>query len=315
MVKRENAIVCLPLLAIGLVIAASPFSSAGKATTQAAGKEGAHPLWNGEEKIEEYAKRTNLQPSRSVDLGSGVKLDLVLVPAGEFIMGEPEASLESEQATLKKSAADRQRPGLLAMPQHPVRLTKPLYMSKFVITQDQYQAVTGTNPSKLKGKDKPVNLVDWDDAQAFCKRLGEQLKQTVRLPTEAEWEFSCRGGTKTEYYSGDADADLDRVGWYAGNSKGTLHPVGQKEPNAFGLYDMHGNIGQWCVDRYADDTYSKSVVEDPQGPEHGTLHAMRGGSWGTPAWMCRSGVTFGAEVDDRSVGIGIRIVLPMPTAP
>jgi formylglycine-generating enzyme required for sulfatase activity len=188
-------------------------------------------------------------------------------------------------------------------------------MSKFVVTQDQYQAVSGTNPSKLKGKDKPVNGVDWDDAQAFCKRLSEQVKLTVRLPTEAEWEFSCRAGTKTEYYFGDAETDLDGVGWYAGNSKGTLHPVGQKAPNAFGLYDMHGNVGQWCVDRYADDSYSKSMVEDPQGPQTGKLRATRGGTWGTPAWMCKSGVTFGAEVDDRSVGLGIRIVLPVPTAP
>jgi len=244
-----------------------------------------------------------------------VKLELVLIPAGEFVMGEPEATADAEKATLKKSAADRKNPGLREIPRHPVRLTKPFYMSKFVITQDQYQAVMGKNPSKLKGNDKPVNRVDWDGSQAFCKRLSEQLKQTFRLPTEAEWEFACRAGTTTAYYSGDTNKDLDRIGWYTGNSKGTLHPVGQKEPNAFGLYDMQGSILQWCLDRYDDDTYSKSTVEDPQGPATGALRATRGGAWSTPAWMCKSGVTFGAESDDQSVGIGIRIVLPVPTAP
>jgi formylglycine-generating enzyme required for sulfatase activity len=184
-------------------------------------------------------------------------------------------------------------------------------MSKFVITQDQYQAAMGTNPSKLKGKDKPVNLVDWDGAQALCKKLSGQFKQTVRLPTEAEWEFACRAGTKTEYYSGDTEKDLDRVGWYTGNSNRTLHPVGQKEPNAFGLYDMHGNVGQWCLDHYADITYSKDTIEDPQGPATGRLRATRGGVWATPAWMCKSGVTFGAEADDKSIGLGVRVLVQM----
>ena len=129
-------------------------------------------------------------------------------------------------------------------PAHPVTLTQPFYMGKYVVTQEQYQAVTGATPSTFKGNDNPVEQVSWDDAEAFCKKLSEQTKQAVRLPTEAEWEFACRAGTKTTYYSGDTDKDLDRVAWNDANSKNTTHPVGQKEANTFGLYDMHGNVWQ-----------------------------------------------------------------------
>jgi formylglycine-generating enzyme required for sulfatase activity len=312
MTHLQSRRVCLSLLTIvSLLTFSGSFATACDAPPSAASKE-AYPLWDGKEPIADYAKRVKLPPTRSLNLAGGLKLDLVLIPAGEFVMGEPEATLESEKASLKKGAADRNKPGLMEIPRHPVRLTQPFYMSKFIVTQDQYQAVTGTNPSKLTGKDKPVNMVDWNDAQAFCKLLSDKTKQPVRLPTEAEWEFSCRAGTTTEYYSGDTEADLDRVAWYAGNSKKSLHPVGEKAPNAFGLYDMHGGIGQWCLDRYADANYPTTFIEDPQGPPTGALRAMRGGGWATPAWMCKSGVTFGAEIDDQSRGIGIRLVVTVP---
>jgi len=321
----------------------------------------AYPLWDGHESVAEYAKKVNLPPTKTLDLGNGVNIELVLIPAGKFIMGTPRPEPVGEEAfyiriftgqtllavgsgvllvllafMVTKAIRKRQRPKfsllrLVAMtlmagvalmgglhwrqsvrslenaqeeypaaqerfrhadsnekPAHPVTITKPFYMGKFAVTQEQYQQVTGQNPSEFKGKDNPVETVSWDDAQAFCKKVTEQTKQTVRLPTEAEWEFSCRAGTTTAYYSGDTEPDLARVAWYADNSKNTTHPVGQKEPNAFGLYDMHGNVYQACQDWYDSDYYGESVAENPQGPPPDTDHILRGGSWrNSPTW-CRS---------------------------
>jgi formylglycine-generating enzyme required for sulfatase activity len=118
--------------------------------------------------------------------------------------------------------------------------------------------------------------------------LAEQATQGVRLPTEAEWEYACRAGTTTTYFSGDAEADLARVAWYSANSKNTTHPVGQKEPNTFGLYDMHGNVWQWCEDRLDKNYYSKSPAENPEGPAQGAYRVLRGGPWALDPMYCRS---------------------------
>jgi formylglycine-generating enzyme required for sulfatase activity len=193
-------------------------------------------------------------------------------------------------------------------PAHGVTLTKPFYMGKFTVTQEQYQAVMGSNPSHFKGKDNPVEQVSWEDAQAFLKKLSEQTKQALRLPTEAEWEYSCRAGTTTMYYSGDTEADLARVAWYDGNSKSTTHPVGQKEPNKFGLYDMHGNVWQWCQDWYGEDYYGKSDAENPAGPEQGAFRLLRGGSWRNGPMDCRSGRRDRDGPGYRNLYLGFRIV-------
>ena len=324
--------------------------------------ERAYPLWNGSESVAKYAERVNLPPSKSLELGGGIIMELVLIPSGKYIMGtaEPEAVDEAVfrkkivvgQVLLAVNAAallvmlvvvivqaigEKRRPQLSLKflllvtvtaggcvlsglhwqqsskgleqaqvefqvsksrfelvsvdekPAHPVMLTKPFYMGKFPVTQEQYQAVIGANPSTFKGKDNPVDTVSWDDAQVFCKKLTEQTKHAVRLPTEAEWEFACRAGTTTAYYSGDAESDLSRVAWYGANSKGITHPVGQKEPNAFGLCDMLGNMWQWCQDWSAGvDYYSKSPTEDPEGPVQGVGRLLRGGSIGMDYSRCRS---------------------------
>jgi formylglycine-generating enzyme required for sulfatase activity len=339
--------------------------------------EPAYPLWDGQESVEQYAKKVNLPPTQTIDLGSGVNLELVLIPAGKFIMGTPEPTPVDEDGFHKRiltgqvllavsgvallvmlvvvivrAVRKKQRPKysllwLLAMtvaaggcvlsgvhwsqlvkgleqakldfiaakarfdsavqyekPAHAVTLTQPFYMGKYDVTQEQYQQVVGTNPSNFKGKDNPVEQVSWDEAQTFCKKLTEQTKQTARLPTEAEWEYSCRAGTTTTYYSGDSEADLARVAWYSENSEETTYSVGQKEPNAFGLYDMHGNVWQWCQDRYADDYYGKSVAENPQGPAQGTDRVMRGGSWfGDPVY-CRSASRLWHNPDDPRWRVG-----------
>jgi formylglycine-generating enzyme required for sulfatase activity len=200
-------------------------------------------------------------------------------------------------------------------PGHPVSLTQPFYIGKFAVTQEQYQAVIGAIPSSFKGKYDPVTNVSWDDAQAFCKKLTEQSKQTVRLPTEAEWEYACRAGTTTMYHSGDAEADLGRVAWYSANSKSGTHPVGQKEANAFVLYDMHGNVWQWCEDWWDENYYTNSPTEDPQGPAHGAGRVLRGGSWSFDPLHCRAACRGRGDPGNRRSSIGFRVAVPVSREP
>ena len=284
-------------------------------------------LWDGHESVDDYAKRCKLPPTKTLELGNGVKMELKLIPAGKFIMGTPEptpvdekivvgqallkARAEYAEAKARYDAVDpEQKPG------HTVTLTKPYYMGKYDVTQEQYQVVIGKNPSySFKGNDNPVENVSWYDAQMFCKKATAQSKQAVRLPTEAEWEYACRAGTSTTYYSGDTEKDLDRVAWYSANSNGTTHAVGQKEPNAFGLYDMHGNVWQWCQDWYAEDYYGKSAAENPQGPTQGTYRSKRGGSWGFNAMGCRATLRVAQIPVYRDYYHGFRVAVPAFEAP
>ncbi|HEY3322437.1 MAG TPA: formylglycine-generating enzyme family protein [Planctomycetota bacterium] len=315
-----------------------------------------YPLWDGKETVEHYARRVNLPATKTLDLGGGVKLDLVLIPAGKFMMGSPEREkpiigqtmvglsgavlLVLSMVVLIRARKKRTRPQfslafLLTLtlvaslgvwggvrwyealkggdefdnerPSHEVTLTQPFYMGKYPVTQEQYQQVIGTNPSSFKGKDNPVEQVSWDDSVEFCKRASEKTGQAVRLPTEAEREYACRAGTRTKYYSGDTEEDLKRVGWYAGNSGGTTHPVGQKEPNAVGLYDMHGNVWEWCSDWY--EPYKPEPTVDPQGPSEGQRRVVRGGSWRLNLRYCRSAYRFRFNPDDPFFLIGFRVVV------
>jgi sulfatase modifying factor 1 len=138
--------------------------------------------------------------------------------------------------------------------------------------------------------------------------MGQTMLE-VRLPTEAEWEYSCRAGTASTYHSGNAEDDLDRVAWYLANSKGATHPVGQKEPNAFNLYDLHGNVWQWCQDWYSNDYYGKSETENPQGPAKGTAHVLRGGAWICYSSGCGSTHRAGRPSLVREEHIGFRVVV------
>ncbi|MGA2034978.1 MAG: SUMF1/EgtB/PvdO family nonheme iron enzyme [Thermoguttaceae bacterium] len=201
----------------------------------------------------------------TVDLGGGVKLELILIPAGEFKMG------------------DEQGWGW-EKPAHKVTITAPFYLGKYEVTQEQWKAVMGNNPSHFQGPKNPVDSVSWEACQDFLARLNAKLAADgakFSLPTEAQWEYACRAGTMTRYSFGDdpyADK-LDDYAWWGMNAANHTHPVGQKKPNAWGLYDMHGNVFEWFADRWSEDYYRKSPGEDPKGPSSGSSHGLRGGSW------------------------------------
>jgi len=183
-------------------------------------------------------------------------------------------------------------------PQHQVTLS-PYLMSKTEVTQAVYERVMGTNPSKFKGSDRPVENVSWNDCKAFCEKAG------LSLPTEAQWEFAARGGTQSEYYFGNDSSSLGDYAWYGSNSSSQTHPVAQKKPNAYGLYDMAGNVWEWCSDWYAG--YPSNSVTDPVGPSNGSFRVSRGGSWCNLASRCRSAYRDDWSPDNRIVYLGFRV--------
>ena len=206
----------------------------------------------------ELAKSLNKPMEAMIDLGKGVKLEMMLIPAGKFMMG----SLGSEV-----SRKDNET-------QHEVTLTKPFYMGKYEVTQEQWQSVMGNNPSQIKGVRLPVTNVSWNDSQAFIKRLNANGKGGYRLPTEAEWEYACRAGTTTAYSFGDTITPNDENIKSSGFNKPIS--VGSCKPNAFGLYDMHGNVCEWCEDWYGDFPKGLSI---PKGSTIKNCCMVRGGAF------------------------------------
>jgi len=198
-----------------------------------------------------------------VQITNPIGMKLNPIPPGEFMMGSP--------ASEEGRGSDET--------QHRVKITKPFYLSAHEVTQAQYERVMGNNPSSSKGDTKPVEKVSWHDAVAFCGKLSEREGVEYRLPTEAEWEYACRAGTSTAYSFGDDASGLGEYAWYRDNSSGTTHPVGEKLPNAWGLYDMHGNVFEWCQDWYGPYE-SLQVVSDPAGAVSGNRRVLRGGALG-----------------------------------
>ena len=204
-------------------------------------------------------------------------------------------------------------------------------MSATEITQGQYKSVMGENPSDFIGNNLPVETVSWYDAVKFCNRLSDKAglercysestfecdfsRSGFRLPTEAEWEYACRAGTETMFYTGNnissddtTSTDLDRAGWYYGNSNKQTHPAGQKEPNAFGLYDMHGNVWEWCNDWYNRGYYTNSPIKNPCGPSPSSARVLRGGSWFYNASYCHSAFRNRTPPSNTSYNLGFRVV-------
>jgi formylglycine-generating enzyme required for sulfatase activity len=199
---------------------------------------------------------------------------------------------------------------------HPVKITKGFDMGVYEVTQEQYQKVMGTNPSHFTGEDNlPVETVSWDNALEFCKKLSQKEGKTYRLPTEAEWEYACRAGTTTQFSFGDDESQLGDYAWYDKNSGKKTHPVGTKKPNAWGLYDMHGNVWEWCQDWYAKDWYSKGPTENPLNERYGDkkFRVISGGGWYGDSYDCRVSYRDGRRPNYRYVGHGFRVVLgPYP---
>jgi formylglycine-generating enzyme required for sulfatase activity len=187
-------------------------------------------------------------------------------------------------------------------------------MGVYVVTQEQYVQIMGKNPSHFKGASNPVEQVSSDDAMEFCKALSKKTGKAVSLPTEAQWEYACRAGTKTRFSYGDDNeyANLGDYAWYSKNCDRKTHPVGLKKPNAWGLYDIHGNMWQWCSDWYDKDYYSaKTNDRDPQGPGFGALRVLRGGGWNFDPQFCRSAVRLRFDPGLRYFYIGFRVVVDL----
>jgi len=230
-----------------------------------------------------------LKKEISIALRNGVKMDFVLIPAGEFLMGSHDA-----------------------VPQHRVKISKPFYLGKYEVTQAQWQAVMGNNPSHFKGLMNPVEKVSWNEFQPFLARLDTVFRRKsmqFRLPTEAQWEYACRAGTTTAYSFGDDAALLAQHGWFKGNSGGKTRPVGQGKPNPWGLYDMHGNVWERCADWYGKDYYGQSPPVDPIGPPTGLTRVVRGGSWYNGANMSGSAFRFNRAPEARGSSFGFRVRL------
>jgi formylglycine-generating enzyme required for sulfatase activity len=191
--------------------------------------------------------------------------------------------------------------------QHRVTLTKGFWLGVYPVTQAEWQAVMKNNPSHFKGDNRPVEQVSWVDCQEFCAALSKREGKTYRLPTEAEWEYACRAGTTTAYCFGDDPAKLGEYAEFGGNSDNKTHPVGQKKANAWGLYDMHGNVWQWCQDWYG--AYPQSDQVDPQGPAQGSYRVFRGGCWSDAPRGCRSAYRDSVWPESREDRRGCRLAL------
>lgn len=248
---------------------------------------------------EEQEKHLNTKEIEAAS--SGVTIQFVEIPAGRFMMGSP----SSEVGHLPNQT------------QHEVILSKSFYMGVTEVTQAQYEAVMGSNPSGLKGPNLPVEKVSWNDAAEFCDKLTQTQGGKFRLPTEAEWEYACRAGTTTPFNTGTT-ISTDQANYHGGitygsGTKGVERQqyinVGSFSPNRFGLYDMHGNVWEWCDDWLGD--YPQGPVTDPQAPGSGSDRVRRGGSWFSSPGICRSAMRDGNPPDFRGKDIGFRVVLDL----
>ena len=225
---------------------------------------------------------------------NSIGMKFTLIPVGTFQREIPES----------KNAFDEVIPAKKVT----VTISKPFYLGIYEVTQEHWHAVMGNNPANFKGRHNPVEQVSWDDVQSFISQLNaNEGHNRYRLPTEAEWEYAARAGTTTEYSFGNSESALGQYAWWDGNSGNKTHPVGQKKPNPWGLYDMHGNVWEWVQDWYGD--YPSSSVTDPKGPSSGSLRVNRGGSWIDYAGFCRSAKRYNISADFRFIDIGFRLAL------
>ncbi|MFM2094024.1 MAG: hypothetical protein RIS70_1148 [Planctomycetota bacterium] len=223
---------------------------------------------------------------------NSIGMELKLLPAGKFMMGSANGNPDETR--------------------HEVTLSKPFYLGVYLVTEEQYALVMGTNPSEHKGPKNPVTNVSWEDAVEFCRRLSEVPKERAagreyRLPTEAEWEYACRAGTTTEYSFGDNPTPLAEYAWLKDNAGGHSNPVGQKKSSPWGFYDMYGNVWEWCADWYGE--YPVGAVADPSGAATGSNRVYRGGSWLDGPSLCRSAARLSNIPSARFGSLGFRVAM------
>lgn len=227
----------------------------------------------------------------TINVGN-VSFEMVKVEAGSFIMGctSEQGNCDSDESTYPR-----------------MTISNDYYIGKFEVTQELYEAVMGVNPSKFKGFDHPVERVRWNDAQEFCAKLSRMTGRRFRLPTEVEWEYAARGSKKSTSAKFSGSSSVDDVAWYIENSGGQTHPVGMWQPNELGIYDMSGNVQEWCQDWYG--SYGNKAQTDPQGPSSGQFRVLRGGSWRSNASRCRVTKRSYDSPGYRNGSSGFRVVL------
>ena len=238
---------------------------------------------------------------------NSIGMKLVYIPAGSFAMGSSNSSYQRDRRFSNE------------YPQHQVHISKGFWMGQTEVTQGQYEFVMKAQPwsgekSVQEDANNPAVYVSWNDAVEFCRKLSQQEGRTYRLPTEAEWEYACRAGTTTRFSFGDSYSSLGDYAWYRSNTysvgQAYAHPVRQKKPNPWGLYDMHGNVSEWCSDHYGEEYYSNSPSVDPNGPRSGTRRSLRGGYWGETWLYLRSSDRRWSVPERRWRSYGFRVVLP-----
>jgi formylglycine-generating enzyme required for sulfatase activity len=216
--------------------------------------------------------------------GTEIEMKFAWIPPGRFLMGSDKVGAGT--------------------PVHRVTIAKGFWMGVYPVTQDQFEAVMGYNPSSVRGPAHPVENVNWFDAQEFCQEFGKLTGRPIRLPTEAEWEYACRASATSDYWSGNDEAALKRVGWFSGTSDNQTHPVGKLEKNKWGLSDVHGNVWEWCTDWFGP--YLANDQTDPQGPPKGDARVQRGGCSCSGSADCRAAVRAACAPADRRNFFGFR---------
>jgi formylglycine-generating enzyme required for sulfatase activity len=236
-------------------------------------------------------QNTQLNTTFSENLGSGITLDMIFVEGGTFMMGSNDG-FKNER------------------PMHSVTLVS-FWIGKYQVTQAQWEAIMCNNPSYFKGDSLPVDYVSWDDAQEFIKKLNQKTGKKYRLLTEAEWEYAARGGNKGRGYQYAGSNNIYEVAWFKDNSFGEIHPVGQKKANKLGVFDMSGNVFEWCGDWYDEDYYKNSPRNNPKCMNFGSMRVYRGGSSDNISAKCRVANRKGALSENRYNGLGFRLCLPV----
>ena len=249
---------------------------------------------NGISSANSPSSKSNVTKPKSITihLKKGISIEMMKVEADSFIMG----------ATSTKEEPDEDE-----KPAHEVIVLQNYYLGKYEVTQEVWKAVMGNNPSKFKGPNLPVEMVSWNDCQKFIAKLNRMTGLQFRFPTEAEWEFAARGGKESKGYQYCGSDNIADVAWFSANSNSKTHPVGMKKPNELGLYDMSGNVMEWCQDWYG--RYGSLSQKDPTGSYVGTLRINRGGCWYSYPRFCRSSSRNKLKPDDCYFNLGLRLAL------